>query len=162
MGLDVYGHMIMGFRVTEDVLFVNDEVFEDGCEQCPKDRSEGRKFCSNCGKKFVSKDVKRPTKGLAKLIEMQGWEPMETVRIHDLEGLVHNVNSHQTCEGDEFELAVGSALAGTGSNRHSSSAPCSSSWPVIEKTRGEVLEMAKILGLKDVVVDIFITIYYSY
>jgi hypothetical protein len=162
MGLDVSGHMIIGFRVTEDVLFVQDEVFDDGCEQCPKDRSEKRKFCSNCGKKFVPKKVKRPTKGLAKLIKKQGWEPMETVDFYDLEGLVHNVNPHQTCEDENRELAVGSALAGTGSNRGFSSAPCSSSWPVIERTRGEVLKMAEILGLKDVTVDIFITIYYSY
>lgn len=162
MGLDVYGYLIVGVPVSENNLFVTEEKFVNKCGGCEADRTSGRRFCSNCGNEFKREMVSAPTEGLMKLVAEEGLEDFSPKNVRDLEDIVHNVNSHQTYEDDNSQLAVGVQIRSTGSNRNGGADPCSASWLRLEEAKAKAIRMASTLGLDDPKVEIYLSIYYSY
>ena len=162
MGLDVYGSLIVGVHITEADLFTVTKEPTTKCDECELDLKEGRKFCSHCGHEFKKVRVKRPTEGLKALLIKEGIEIPDKMNVRYLEGLVYNSRSHQSYEDNDDHLVLGIEVQSTGSNRSSDCSPLPVSWPALEKTRSKVIKMARTMGLKDVEVNCYITIQYSY
>lgn len=162
MGLDVHGYMIMGVPVAETDLFVTEKKFVNKCDKCEVDLKEGRRFCSNCGNEFKRVNVSTPTKGLLNLLKEQGLDDFVPENVRDLEGIVYNVNSHQTYEDERPWLAVGVRIRETGSHRSGRSEPCSASWLRLEEAKATALRMATTLRVRNPEVQIYFSIYYSY
>jgi hypothetical protein len=162
VGLDVHGYLIVGVPVSENDLFVTEEKFVNKCDECEADLHRGRRFCSNCGNEFKRVNVSSPTKGLLHLLKEEGFDDFTPESVRDLDGIIHNVNSHQTYDDERPWLAVGVQIRDTGSHRSGGIDPCSASWLRLEEAKAKALRMATSLRVRNPEVQIYLSIYYSY
>jgi hypothetical protein len=161
MGLDVYSYTIVGIPVRESDLFVPEQaLIHSKC--CKDDLARHKKFCSDCGKRLVSKRGKQATPELIKLIQHVKFDIIDfsDLCLDDMKMYIHNCCSEQTCEDIDFPMVLGIKIR----SFHSSCNVLPISFSELQETKDEVLKMADIMGLRyvDADVQIYPCLYFSY